>query len=266
MLVDLEKKKLQFSSESSINKAIVICSHERSGTHFLMNSIAYNSNYSVEPFINFDYLPLGDIVNFHKPDNVHNFIEKISYVEKDNIKYGLSSLIKSHHPAYIFKNCFNSDDIIFFYIHRNPIDTLLSYWNFINHWDWHEGPKEKNPINFVKSIPEGQMQRYQKKSYDSIFVRWANHVSEWVEISKKYKNIYLVKYHDLDNDFDRTMNDILNFVGLSCEKIIRPQKKNYVLTNKINIHDNELKKFKHFINSSLSEFPILREFYEKKNF
>ena len=37
MLVDLEKKKIQFLSDANINKVIVVCSHERSGTHFLMN-------------------------------------------------------------------------------------------------------------------------------------------------------------------------------------------------------------------------------------
>ena len=43
MLVDLEKKKIQFLSDANISKAVVVCSHERSGTHFLMNSIALNS-------------------------------------------------------------------------------------------------------------------------------------------------------------------------------------------------------------------------------
>ncbi len=45
MLVVLEKKKLQFSPNANIKKVIVVCSHERSGTHFLMNSIAYNTHH-----------------------------------------------------------------------------------------------------------------------------------------------------------------------------------------------------------------------------
>ena len=111
MLVDLEKKKLQFSSKVNIKKVIVVCSHERSGTHFLMNSIAYNTYYSVEPFIDFDYMQIGDIINFHKPEHVFNFIKKIAFVEKKEIRYGLSSLIKSHHPSYIFKHLFNDEMI-----------------------------------------------------------------------------------------------------------------------------------------------------------
>ena len=72
MLVDLEKKKIQFSSNANIKKVIVVCSHERSGTHFLMNSIAHNTHYSVEPFIDFDYMQIGDIINFHKPLYITN--------------------------------------------------------------------------------------------------------------------------------------------------------------------------------------------------
>lgn len=82
MLVDLEKKKIQFLSDANINKVIVVCSHERSGTHFLMNSIALNSHYSVEPFVDFDYMNLGDVINFHKSDHVSNFIKKIAFIKK----------------------------------------------------------------------------------------------------------------------------------------------------------------------------------------
>jgi len=262
MLVDLEKKKLQFSSKVNIKKVIVVCSHERSGTHFLMNSIAYNTYYSVEPFIDFDYMQIGDIINFHKPEHVFNFIKKITFVEKKEIRYGLSSLIKSHHPAYIFKHLFNDENTIFFYIYRNPIDTLLSYWKFINHWDWHEGPRENNPINFVKSSPEGQMQRYQRKSYDSIFSRWANHVNEWVENSKKFKNIHLVNYKDLDNNYNRTLENLLKIIDLKNDKLIRPPKKNYVMTNQINIPESQLKKYEDFIKLCLSKYPFLEKLVE----
>ena len=86
MLVDLEKKKIQFLSDANISKAVVVCSHERSGTHFLMNSIALNSLYSVEPFVDFEYMHLGDVINFHKSDHVSNFIKKIAFIKKKRHK------------------------------------------------------------------------------------------------------------------------------------------------------------------------------------
>ena len=262
MLVDLEKKKIQFKSDENINKVIVVCSHERSGTHFLMNSIALNSNYSIEPFINFDYMQLGDVINFHKSEHVFNFIKKIAFIKKKDKSYGLSSLIKSHHPAYIFKNLFNSDDVIFYYIYRNPIETLLSYWKFINHWNWHEGPKEKNLIKFVKSPPEGQMQRYQKKTYYNIFTRWANHVIEWEKNSRKFKNIYLVNYENLNNDYNFTIENVLKFIDVYNKKINRPPKDNFVVTNQLKISDNEIKEYKEFINLCLLDYPSLKKLLE----
>ena len=259
MLLDIEKKKLQLFFDINIKKTVIVCSHERSGTHFLMNSIACNSNYTVEPYLNFDYSQLGCIINFHKTDNVSNFIKKISNLEKKGVKYGLSSIIKSHHPAYIFHKLFNNEDIIFYYVYRHPSETLMSYWKFINHWDWHEGPKENTPFNFIKSVPEGQMQRYQKKSYKSVFSRWANHVSEWLESSNKFKNIHLIQYEDLNNNYYNTMEKVLNIAGLSKEKIIRPPKENYIKTNEISLSDFELKKFINFIESSLLDYPSLKK-------
>ena len=54
MLVNIEKKQCQIRVNENIDKSIVVCSHERSGTHFLMNSISLNSEYSVDPYLNFD--------------------------------------------------------------------------------------------------------------------------------------------------------------------------------------------------------------------
>ena len=88
----------------NIKKVLCVCSHERSGTHFLMNSISINSNYSVNPFLNFDLIPFGDMVNFYSPKEVEDFINEISSMTHSNQKYKLSSIIKSHHPASTFKN------------------------------------------------------------------------------------------------------------------------------------------------------------------
>ena len=66
MLLNIKKEDLNICLEENVSKLLIVCSHERSGTHFLMNSISNNSNYTVKPFLNFDTMPLGDIVNFYK--------------------------------------------------------------------------------------------------------------------------------------------------------------------------------------------------------
>lgn len=259
MLVNIEKKQSQVCVNENIKKSIIVSSHERSGTHFLMNSVAINSNYTVNPYLNFDLMPLGDTVNFFSPQNVGNFINKISNIRHQNKEYGLSSLIKSHHPSYVFDNLFDKPNINFLYIYRDPKETLLSFWKFINHWDWHEGPKLNNPLNFIKAAPEGQMQRYQKKSYNSIFLRWAHHVLEWIEVSKRYQNIFVVNYNDLNSNYNSTIGKIFNFLELPINNLSKPPKNNYVNTKQIEISKDNYEEFLNFIIKNLSQFPELKK-------
>ena len=264
MIVNIEKKQTLISVDEKVNKSIFVCSHERSGTHFLMNSIAINSNYTVNPYLNFDLIPLGDTINFYSSKNIKSFVDKISNIENKNKKYGLSSLIKTHHPAYIFENLYNSKDIFFLYIYRNPLDTLLSFWKFIHHWNWHEGPKLNTPLKFIKAAPEGQMQRYQKKTYKNIFLRWAFHLSDWIEASKNCKNIYLVNYNDLDLEFKSTVSNIFNYLDISFNSISKPSRDNFVKTTKISVTDDDYEEFVNYIYENLSLFPDIEKILKIK--
>ena len=54
----------ELSSSEKVNLPLMVCSHERSGTHFVMNSISKCTEYTANPFLNFDYYPLGSLINF----------------------------------------------------------------------------------------------------------------------------------------------------------------------------------------------------------
>ena len=47
----------ELSGSEKVNLPLMVCSHERSGTHFLMNSLSSSTFYTVEPFLNYDYFP-----------------------------------------------------------------------------------------------------------------------------------------------------------------------------------------------------------------
>ena len=264
MLVNIEKKQCQIRVNENIDKSIIVCSHERSGTHFLMNSISLNSEYSVDPYLNFDLMPLGDTVNFFSPDNVANFINKISIINNKEKKYGLSSLIKSHHSPYVFENLFDKPKVNFLYIYRDPVETLLSFWRFVNHWNWHEGPKLDKPLDFIKAKPEGQMQRYQKKSYENIFLRWVYHLSDWIEVSRKYSNILLVNYKDLNTDYNSTLSNVFEFIELPKNKFSRPSRDNYINTKQLYLQIDDKAEIISFINDNISEFPELEKIFKVK--
>ena len=82
-----------------------------------------------------------------------------------------------------------------------------------------------------------------KKIIHNIFARWANHVSEWVECSSKFKNIYLVKYENLNNEFEETMKNVLKSIETHNVKINRPLE-NFVMTNQLKFLIMKLKNIK----------------------
>ena len=97
---------------------VLVVSHERSGTHFLMNSIARGYGYTSTPWVDMD----GD-----------SFFDGI-----------LNRVLKRY---------------VVFYIHRDPVEVMLSFWRFMHRWHWHEGPKRPHPLAFASAEPEGQLMR-----------------------------------------------------------------------------------------------------------
>ena len=152
---------IELSSSKKVNTPLLICSHERSGTHFMMNSIAKCTHYTVSPYLNFDYMPLGSFVNFFSEKSVNNFFKTIKTVRlSDSNNSCTNSIIKSHFPLSLLGHAErNLCKIV--YIYRNPKDVFISYWKFLHRWDWFEGPKLDSPLDLMKIQPRGQSQRYQ---------------------------------------------------------------------------------------------------------
>lgn len=262
MLIDLNKTPVKLSVSEGIKKILCICSHERSGTHFLMNSISINSHYSANPYLNFDLSPLGDMINFYDSKSVENFIKKISIINHSNQKYRLSSIIKSHHCASTFKNLHNNPNIIFLYIYRKPIDVFISFKNFIDHWPWHEGPKKNTLFEFITSIPEGQMQRYQDKAYNNLFVRWAWHVSNWLDIGSTSNNVLPIYYEDLRTNYKNIIQQILDYLEINYSLLKKPSRDDYIKTTTKNYDEQDVEKSINFINKNLEDFPTLRKLFD----
>ena len=85
----LEIDSLRFASDSDIALPVMVSSHERSGTHFVINSIASNSAFRNDPHLNYDTTPLGSFHNFHDPHAVLSFFGHLC-------EQKCASIIKSH--------------------------------------------------------------------------------------------------------------------------------------------------------------------------
>jgi len=106
-------------------KKVAVISHERSGTHFLMNTIAKNYPYLSLPWWNFDN-ELG--INFHSPTAILNYIKQAH-------DKSILNILKSHHPIGFFQEimAYLEEQFHIFYVYRNPFHTLRSNWKLIKY-------------------------------------------------------------------------------------------------------------------------------------
>ena len=219
----------ELSGSEKVNLPLMVCSHERSGTHFVMNSISKCTEYTANPFLNFDYSPLGSLINFFSEESIKIFLNSLKNIKyNDSINYCTNSIIKSHFPLTLLGNdAKNLCKVI--YIYRNPEEVFISYWKFLHRWNWMEGPKLSSPLELIKSNPKGQSQRYQIENYINYFERWASHIINAENTARNSSNIVLVNYSELKNNFETTVEFI-------CEKLkidilqppIKPNKEKYI--------------------------------------
>ncbi len=187
---------------SNPQKKVAVVSHERSGTHFLMNTIARNYPYISAPWWNFD----GELgLNFHGPQAITNYLRQAH--DKP-----ILNILKSHHPVGFFSEIKNylSDQFHIFYIYRNPYHTLRSNWKIIKHFHlqgWEEGPDSATISDFIRSEPCGAMLRYQKRQAKNMVDRWRMHVEEWLDFATTNPelSLHLLSYEELNSDFHETV-------------------------------------------------------------
>jgi hypothetical protein len=66
----------------------------------------------------------------------------------------LANVLKSHHPVEFFASELPrlTERYAVFYIYRDLVEMLLSFWRFVHRWDW-MGPKVVDPLTFARSKP-----------------------------------------------------------------------------------------------------------------
>ena len=203
--------------DPSRKKAIVI-SHERSGTHFLMNTLALNFGYIENPWLNLDY-ERG--LNFYSSNVLLAFFRQLH-------DRPLLNVAKSHHQADFFSPLIDylTEQFHVFYIFRDPRDVMLSFWRLISRLEWDEGPVASSVGDFMRSAPRGGILRYQMEQAPTLLHRWKNHVEGWLELASTTDNhsIHLLSYEDLNLAFDDTVKNIAGQIGYPVTDPIAPPK------------------------------------------
>lgn len=189
-------------------------SHERSGTHFMMNALAESAGYISNPWINLDY-QTG--LNLHAPRVVAEVFAK--YAAKPAL-----NLVKSHHQLAFFEPVLEGilKDFRIVYVVRHPSGLMPSLWRYLNAWAWDEGPKCATPSELIRQEPSGAMLRYQKRQVPHMVARWREHAGPWVRQAGLSPGIAVVRYEDLDARFEETMASLMRKLGLPPGPVKRP--------------------------------------------
>ena len=205
-------------------RKVIVASHERSGTHFLMNTLAYNFGYVSDPWIDID---IEQVINPFAASNIADFL---------NHFFGepILNTFKTHFPAEFFLPILNTllDDYQVFYIHRNGAETMNSFAKHLNAYDWYAGPKVRDGMELATAEPSGYLMRYQWGQIPDMHARWKAHVKGWMLLPEKYRDrIIYVKFEELNLRFENTVKEIAKALGRPPVKnITRPSKYEHVIT------------------------------------
>jgi hypothetical protein len=195
--------------------AVMVVSHERSGTHFLMNSLASCYEYVSTPWIDFDRPTFN--VNYFYPPEVRDVL--LALADRP-----MANVVKSHHCVEFFAGELEriTDRYVVFVICRDPAAVMASFWRFIHQWSWTEGPKTLDAGGFAAAEPCGRLMRYQMRQHRDMLRRWSAHAEGWLAAAQKSPRVVIVRYEDLDSNYETTIRGFAKHLGRPPASIIRP--------------------------------------------
>jgi len=177
-------------------KKVIVFSHERSGTHFLINTIALNFGYASRQ-IDLDRTQGFDWGN---ADISRKWLSRFQGTPVSNI-------FKSHHDAVFFAPLieFLSDEYRLFYIYRDGRDVMTSFWRYLNNLAPGWGPQTGTVGEFQRTHPSGGLLQYQRGDIATMLERWVIHIDSWLNM---HENVHFIAYEELYAHFDKTLETI----------------------------------------------------------
>lgn len=241
-----------------VDATLMVCSHERSGTHFLMNSLASCTKYVSSPWLNYDFVPFGGAVNFFSEISVRKFFAGISRIEVNGSRLGMASIVKSHFPLSMVQ-CALDTGMRVAYIYRNPVDTLHSFLGYVHKWDWFEGPKLATALELARHVPCGSSQRYQRQNCECYFDRWALHVTDAVHVANGTDKVVLIPYESLVSSHASSLKALATKLGIALVKdpVYPARDKHVIAVAKRDVSDEARQNLRDFCAERAKRFPDL---------
>ena len=187
----------------------LVVSHERSGTHFLINTLAAN----------FGYRPRSDLERRpgFDPGSTAQMLDFLTW------PWPAETVVKSHHQAGFFPALRQfARQFHIFYVVRDPRDVLLSFWRYLASSGPEVGPQAESLGAFVRAEPQGFIATYQRHTLTSMAERWRVHVDGWLDALDDLEGrATLVRYDDLDERFGDEVARLAAIVDVPPPEVAR---------------------------------------------
>lgn len=200
-----------------MNKWILVSSHRRSGTHFLIDSLQANLKDSIFPAHR--RLPkdfnIGSLLR--KDETIYEVVKKLlsadtwviikSHLLPDETRIITPKDKYEEFVSYIYAHAFK------LYVYRNGRDTLVSLYHFLNKSDFKQFLREQNDHfactrSFDDSIDANRV------------TYWSYHVHSWLN----EENVCSIRFEDLKDDFSETMGKVIASLGQTPpDRLTKPE-------------------------------------------
>ena len=229
---------------------LVVASHERSGTHCLMNTIALCTDYNSQCW-DFDPQSMGDLIDFNSGDSLRKFFTGL---EKN--KYDSKRIVKSHFGAVKMEDTLASNTKII-YIYRDPISVFISFWKFLSHFQDH-GTVTVSPAELCLAKPSGWSTIYNDQFYENYFDRWLYHVAGWLKLAETSRNVTCISYAELLRNTKQTLVYSLDELSIPYNKIPILAEKNHIHGKNMTLSCQERENVQALINEKLETQSLIK--------
>jgi hypothetical protein len=198
---------------------VLVVSHERAGTHFLMNTIADNFGYVSDPWVDIDW---PEVQNPYYAENFRRFLSQFQ-------GRGVLNTFKCHFPAEFLKPImpWMLEQFTIFHIFRQVYPLMDSLCRHIKAFPWAMGPDVPNGRELLTMEPSGALLRYQMDQKRNMLQRWQDHQAGWLTI----EGVHHISYEALDERFDDEVMRIAGILDCSITKTVRPSRDKRVITS-----------------------------------
>jgi hypothetical protein len=182
-----------------------VASHERSGTHFLINTLSKNT--ALRPEFHGVGEWAGPYISGQKNEFGH-----IDWLRADwDAITARVSIIKTHADRELFDFRFPKTKAV--YVMRDPRDTLVSFYYYL-------GQPHSSLSEFLRQ-PLSAYLRWANSRHgnsNSVAERWANHVKGWLEAD----DTVVVRYEELKTDYRGVLGRVSQFLNLKRLPFVAP--------------------------------------------